>query len=226
MIADIATRASLATFVGAALFASSSAIAATLYTETNSASENQLQVYETLPDGNPTLTAEIATGGLGNGAGLGSQGALALSVSHRFVFAVNAGSNDVSSLEIGPHGLKLVSKVSSGGTTPISLTTYGDLLYVLMDRGLLSCYDAKTGELVYKPTRLGGANAYTSSPWAYDGKVFCLDENGETTVVQAGREYTVLHQNPLGEDDMTLATPAIAGKKLLIRTIKRVYCIE
>ena len=131
MIPDIATRASLAIFIGAAVFAASSVIAATLYTETNSASGNQLQVYETLPDGNPTLSAEVATGGLGNGAGLGSQGALALSVNHRFVFTVNAGSNDVSSLEIGPHGLKLVSKVSSGGTTPISLTTHGDLLYVV-----------------------------------------------------------------------------------------------
>src|SRR5204863_266092 len=92
---------------------------------------------------------------------------------------------------------------------PYNPTTlvYGDLLYVLMDRGLLSCYDAKSGEQVYAPQRLGGANAYTSSPWAYDGKVFCLDENGATTVVQAGREFQVVRQNPLGEDDMTLTTP-------------------
>ena len=131
MVTDITTRASLATFIGAALFAGPPTIAATLYTETNSASGNHVQVYETLPDGNLTLTAEVATGGLGNGAGLGSQGALALSVDHRFVFAVNAGSNDVSSLEVGPHGLKLVSRVSSGGATPISLTTHGDALYVV-----------------------------------------------------------------------------------------------
>src|SRR5262249_36315574 len=47
------------------------------------------------------------------------------------VFAVNAGSNDVSSFAIGPHGVNLVGRASSGGTTPISLTTHGDLLYVL-----------------------------------------------------------------------------------------------
>jgi 6-phosphogluconolactonase len=87
MIRDTRTRASIATIIGATLFATSSATATTLYTETNSPSGNQVQVYETLPHGNPTLTAEAATGGLGSGAGLGSQGSLALSGD--FVFAVN-----------------------------------------------------------------------------------------------------------------------------------------
>lgn len=131
MIRDIAVRASVATFIGTILFAASSAMATTLYTETNSASGNQLQVYETLSDGNPTLTAEVATGGLGTDGGLGNQGALALSVDHRHIFAVNAGSNDVSSFEVRPNGLKWVSKAPSGGTTPVSLTIHGDLLYVL-----------------------------------------------------------------------------------------------
>jgi 6-phosphogluconolactonase (cycloisomerase 2 family) len=131
MISDIKVRTSIATCIGATLFATSSAIATTLYTETNSANGNQVQVYESLADGNPTLTAEVATGGLGSGAALGSQGALARSIDGRFIFAVNAGSNDVSSFEIGPHGIKLLGKVASGGTTPISLTAHGDLLYVV-----------------------------------------------------------------------------------------------
>lgn len=111
---------------------------------------------------------------------------------------------------------------------PYNPTTvvYGDLLYVLLDRGLLACYDALTGEVVYQPQRLGGANAYTSSPWACDGRIFCLDEYGVTTVVRAGREFEVLHSNPLDENDMAMATPAIAGRKLLIRTDARIYCIE
>jgi 6-phosphogluconolactonase (cycloisomerase 2 family) len=134
MISTFTSRA-LPTVVGATLIASSSAMAATLYTETNSASGNQLQVYESAPDGAPTLVTEVATGGLGTGAGLGSQGALALSEDGRFVFAVNAGSNDISSFEIGPKGLKLVGRVSSGGSTPISLTTHDRLLYVLNSGG-------------------------------------------------------------------------------------------
>jgi len=111
---------------------------------------------------------------------------------------------------------------------PYNPTTlvYGDLLYVLLDRGLVACYDSKTGEIVYEPQRLGGANAYTASPWASDGRVFCLDENGVTTVVRAGRAFEVLHSNPLAEDEMAMATPAISGRKLLIRTQARVYCVE
>ncbi len=135
MISKHPIRATMATFVGATLLASSWALSATLYTETNSASGNHVQVYESTPDGIPTLVAEVATGGLGSGAGLGSQGALALSNDDGFLFAVNAGSNDVSSFEVGPHGLRLVSRVSSGGTAPISLSAHGDLLYVLNSGG-------------------------------------------------------------------------------------------
>src|SRR5215813_2437905 len=131
MISKTINRATVATFVGVTLLASSWTMSATLYTQTNSASGNQIQVYESAPDGIPTLVAQVATGGLGSGAGLGSQGALALTSSHGFLFAVNAGSNDVSSFEVGSHGLRLASRFSSGGTTPISLATHGDLLYVL-----------------------------------------------------------------------------------------------
>src|SRR5215469_2969342 len=135
MISKYPNGATMATFVGATLLASSWALSATVYTETNSANGNEVQVYESTPDGIPTLVAEVATGGLGSGAGLGSQGALALSSSRGFLFAVNAGSNDVSSFDVGPHGLRLVSRVSSGGTAPVSLTTHGDLLYVLNSGG-------------------------------------------------------------------------------------------
>ena len=87
---------------------------------------------------------------------------------------------------------------------------YGDYLYVLLDRGFLSCYDAKTGKEVYDkqaPRRAG----FTASPWAYDGKVFCLNEDGDTFVVQAGPEFKVLGKNRL--DEMCLATPALARRQ-------------
>jgi outer membrane protein assembly factor BamB len=100
---------------------------------------------------------------------------------------------------------------------------YGGLLYVLYDRGFLSCYDAKTGELVYEKQRLN-AGAFTASPWAYDGKVFCLSEDGDTFVVRAGREFKLLGKNSL--DEMTLATPALANGSLVIRTQGKLYRIE
>jgi outer membrane protein assembly factor BamB len=102
---------------------------------------------------------------------------------------------------------------------------YGDHVYVLRDRGFLDCYDARTGKVVYKDQRLGGgANAFTSSPWAYDGKVFCLSEDGDTFVVQAGPEFKVVGKNSLGE--MCLATPAIADDSLLVRTETKLYRIR
>ena len=68
--------------------------------------------------------------------------------------------------------------------------------------------------------------AFTSSPWGYNGKVFCLNEDGITFVLNAGDEFEVLHENSLAEDDMCMATPAMAGDRLLIRTAARLYCIR
>lgn len=113
---------------------------------------------------------------------------------------------------------------------PYNPTTlvYDGLLYTLLDNGILACYDAKTGEEVYGKQRLGrsrGFGGFTTSPWAYNGKVFCIDEDGVTLVIKAGREFEILHSNPLADDDQTLATPAMSGDKLLIRTAARLYCI-
>ncbi|MBI98349.1 MAG: serine/threonine protein kinase [Verrucomicrobiales bacterium] len=109
-----------------------------------------------------------------------------------------------------------------------STIIYGDLLYVLLDRGLVSCFEAKTGKAVYGPERVvprGGA--FTSSPWAYNGKIFFLDENSVTHVLQAGREFKVLRQNRLtGKEGICMATPAMAGDRLLIRTDARIYSIR
>lgn len=100
---------------------------------------------------------------------------------------------------------------------------YGDQLYVLYDRGFLACYDARTGKEVYDRQRLGTATAFTASPWGYDGKVFCLSEDGDTFVVQAGREFKLLGRNRL--DDMALATPAVVHDSLILRTLTRLYRI-
>jgi outer membrane protein assembly factor BamB len=107
-----------------------------------------------------------------------------------------------------------------------SPVAYGDHVYVLYDRGLLACYDAKTGKDVYggKKRLGGGATAFTASPWAYGGKLFCLSEDGETFVVQAGKEFKVLGRNKLGE--MALATPALAGGSLFLRTESKLYCLR
>lgn len=106
-----------------------------------------------------------------------------------------------------------------------STLVYGELVYSLLDRGFLACYDARSGEEIYGRQRIPNGRAFTSSPWAYGGKVFCLNEDGVTFVVRAGRSFEILHTNRLAEDDMCMATPAMVGDKLLIRTAARIYCI-
>jgi outer membrane protein assembly factor BamB len=111
---------------------------------------------------------------------------------------------------------------------PYNPTTllYKDLLYVLYDRGFFGCFDPATGEEVYERQRIPEGRAFTSSPWASDDKIFCLNEDGVTFVIKAGREFEILHTNKLAEDDLGMATPAIVGNKLILRTDKRVYCIQ
>lgn len=99
----------------------------------------------------------------------------------------------------------------------------GDYLYVLYDRSFLSCYEAKTGKPVYERKRLGGSG-FTASPWAYGGHIFCLNEDGTTFAVKAGPTFEVTSKNAL--DGMALATPALAGDSLLIRTREWLYCLR
>lgn len=107
-----------------------------------------------------------------------------------------------------------------------STIIYDGLLYVLYDRGLFACYDPATGEEVYKQQRIPDGKGFTTSPWAYNGKLFCADEDGVTFVIKAGRQFEVLHTNALAEEDMCMATPALVGDRLLLRTAARLYCIQ
>ena len=104
-----------------------------------------------------------------------------------------------------------------------SPVVYGPYLYVLLDRGFLTCYDAKTGKEVYGKQRLGRRNAFTASPVAGDGKIYCLSEEGTCYVIKAGPEFKVLAVNEL--EEVCMASPAIANGKLYVRARKHLYCI-
>lgn len=93
-------------------------------------------------------------------------------------------------------------------------------LYVIKDIGVLSCYDAVTGASLYEE-RLRGH--FTASPWMCGDKLFFLNERGDTYVVQAGPTFRILATNTL--ERLCLASPAVAGDRLLIRTSARLYCI-
>ena len=112
-----------------------------------------------------------------------------------------------------------------GGPYNTSPLIYGDQYYTLFDRGFFSSHDARTGKEIYGKVRIDPTSgAFTASPWAYNGKIFALSEDGVTFVLQAGPEYRLLGQNAL--DEMTLATPAIAGGSLFIRTASKLYRIR
>jgi outer membrane protein assembly factor BamB len=101
----------------------------------------------------------------------------------------------------------------------------GEHLYVLYDLGLLACYNAKTGEEIYGKRRIGsGGSSFTSSPWAYGGKLFCLSEDGDTFVIKPGPEFELLGKNSLGE--LCMATPAILRDGLILRTESHLFRIK
>jgi 6-phosphogluconolactonase (cycloisomerase 2 family) len=121
-----------------------------VYTLTNSTSGNEVLLYERSASGALSFQAAYPTGGLGSGAGLGSQSAVILSKDNRWLYAVNAGSNQISTFAVSTEGLELVDVVDSGGVYPISLTLYKDWLYVLNagDSGNISGFEiAQDGSL-------------------------------------------------------------------------------
>ena len=101
---------------------------------------------------------------------------------------------------------------------------YGDELYCCMDNGILSCYDAKSGEMHYRE-RLGsgGGGGFSASAVAADGKVYITSEQGEIYVIKAGTTFEVLAINEMGETCM--ATPAISQGTLFFRTRNHVVAI-
>jgi outer membrane protein assembly factor BamB len=126
-----------------------------------------------------------------------------------------------------PDGAKLNDFVAwnqpkAGTYLPTELAYEGGL-YVLTNNGILTRFDAKTGVQTYK-ARIGEGGDFTASPWGYDGKIFCMNEEGKTFVIRAGDKYELLDSNDL--DEMALATPAIIADRLILRTENHLYSIR
>jgi outer membrane protein assembly factor BamB len=143
----------------------------------------------------------------------------------RPVYAIRPGATgDISLKEGETSNQYIVWSNATLGTYNTSPLVHGDCYYTLLDRGLLSCHDPRTGKEMYPRQRVTmDATAFTASPWAYNGKVFALSEDGDTYVMQGGPEFKVLGKNSLNE--MALATPAVANGSLIIRTASKLYRI-
>jgi outer membrane protein assembly factor BamB len=105
-------------------------------------------------------------------------------------------------------------------TSPIAI---GEYLYVPLDKGSLTCYEALTGKAVYEKQKLGAGNTITASPIAGDGKIYVQTEGGECYVVKPGPEFEILAVNKL--DEVFCASPAVSAGKIFLRGRKHLYCI-
>ena len=103
--------------------------------------------------------------------------------------------------------------------TPV---TDGKYLYLINDRGIMWCLDAKTGQQVYGRQRLR-SSTYSGSPVLAGDRIYITDEDGVTSVVRAGPTFAVLAENDLGE--YTLSSPAISDGQIFIRTDRFLYAI-
>jgi outer membrane protein assembly factor BamB len=122
-------------------------------------------------------------------------------------------------VRLGPNPA-VVWEDRKGVPTRPSLLYVSPHLYAVTDAGIASCWEGATGKLVWRE-RLTGA--YSASPVFADGRIYCLNEDGETTVLAAGPEFRILARNPLGAKCQ--ASMAVARGQLFIRTERQLVAI-
>jgi 6-phosphogluconolactonase len=189
---------------------------------TNEAAGNAVAVYERESDGSLTAAGHFPTHGLGLGAELNSQGALALSDDGRRLFAVNAGSNDISVFAVHDRGavdlfghalptLRLLSTVPSGGAGPVSLTVRGDLLYVANQYGpgsITGFRVAPDGTM----TPVAGSHQPLSGAGASPAQISFTPDGRRLLVTELATDRLVVYQVRTSGAAGSLQTYASAGQ--------------
>lgn len=173
-----------------------------VFTTTNGADTNEVLVFDSADDGTPGFFTRVATGGAGTGAGLGSQGALALSGNRRALLVVNAGSNTVSAFALAGNGIVLTSVADAGGLTPTSVTERHGLVYVLNagGNGSLHGFRLVRGVLVpiagsERALSAAGGTAPAQVSLSPDGRVLVVTERNTNLL----SSYPVRADGTLGE---------------------------
>ena len=151
--------------------------------------------------------------------GTGSQGD-----ANRPFLAVKPGASGDITLKPGETSNAFIawSQPRASGYTPSAIVHDGRA-YVVHDTGIMTVLDAKTGKQIYKVRVGGGGQTFSASPVAAGGRVFLLTEEGTTFVLESGPEYKEIARNDLNE--MSLASPAVAGDAIYIRTESKLYKI-
>ncbi|MFQ5627192.1 MAG: PQQ-binding-like beta-propeller repeat protein [bacterium] len=157
-------------------------------------------------------------------------------VAHNLAFITNAhgrmapvyairldASGDISLAGEATSSAGVAWSESRSGAYMVSPLVYGDYLYVLKNNGVLTCFNAKSGERVYRQRLGSGQTGFTASPIAANGKIYFSGEYGEIFVVQAGAEFKLLATNPMSE--ICMATPAISDGAMYFRTRANVVAV-
>ena len=139
----------------------------------------------------------------------------------RAMYAFRPGAVGDISLKAGEEKNAFLAWTTPKGSpyTPTPIV-YGGQLYVMADNGVLSAYDAKTGENIYQQ-RL--PTSFSASPVAADGKLYLSSEDGDIFVVKAGRQYELLSRNTMGQ--AVMATPALSDGMLIVRVADTIYAL-
>ncbi len=161
--------------------------AGAVYTMTNAADGNAIVWFSRSATGLLTWQANVPTGGLGTGAGLGSQGSLVLGEDGSVLLAVDAGSNEISALQIGAGGPVLTDHVPSGGVMPMSVTIFGSLVYVVNAGGtpdIAGFWLGSSGGLTMIPGSVQALTGTAPAEIAFDatGQVLVVTEKATSTI--------------------------------------------
>ena len=141
----------------------------------------------------------------------------------RPIYAIRPGfSGDISLAKDATSNDAIAWSNDREGTYIPTPIVYRGLLYTLNINGIITAYDAVTGERVYR-ARVGNGGSFSASPIAADGRLYFSTEDGEVFVAKAGREYVQLSKQDMKE--VIMATPAISNGLIVLRTIKHVYGI-
>ena len=140
-------------------------------------------------------------------------------------FVTGLGKTEIWAVRLDGEGdvtdTHVVWKASRGVPRTPSPLLVDDLLYMVADNGILTCLEAATGQEVWKQ-RLGGD--YAASLLYADGRIYCFSQAGLATVLKAGQKTEVLARNRLADGFM--ASPAVSGNALFLRTRTHLYRIE
>jgi 6-phosphogluconolactonase len=159
-----------------------------LYTASNATTDNQILAFDQMRDGSLKPMGSVSTGGKGSGGGLGNQSGLTLTPNRQMLLAVNAGSNEISVFKFNRNQPKLVSKISSGGVRPVSVTVQGDLVYVLNagSDDVTGFYLKDDGKLYPIPNSRRALSAKATAPaqirFSPDGQTMVVTEKATNVI--------------------------------------------